>query len=619
MKINNSKRNHNYAVAYCRFSSDKQRDESIEAQKRAINLYAEQNNFTVLEYYEDKAQSAKNDKRTNFQRMVREMPNNNIGTILVHKMDRFSRNIMQFLEYEKKFIEMGVKIVYVAQPEMNNKFVKMMYATMAEQFLDNLSSEVTKGMIINAEHSKRNGSIVPYGYKVEPLRDAAGNLLLNKNGSELHKVVIDPERAEAVKLIFQMTIDGHTRAKIIETLTQKGYRKISKKNFGKEFTGTCLDKILRNERYTGEYDFHYNKGTRDKPISATIRVTQEFPAIISKETFATAQKILQARKHRAPVNAAEEYLLTGKIFCGECKKPYNGMRCKRHGKMYVYYKCDNQSSYKNGRYQKNYCHNNSIQKSMIEQYVIDELKQIVFNDAYIDQVYAEYDKYVKAQAINTSMVETLKHKLQDIENSIANILDTISRGYTSPSIMERLTQLENGKNHTLIRIKEEENTTAYLSASKDDVRRVYRQTRAILDSNDFAAKKRIIANFVNKIIVYQDKVEVYINLIPTVCCATLNLDILKTHLCSGELLYGDWDLDSTHSATNLAEYHKLCSQPNAKFTPVLPQNANADCVFTTNNHIGQPIRNYTNPKQHSAIKLFFIDAHFGIVADFYRS
>ncbi|MCM1404514.1 MAG: recombinase family protein [Prevotella sp.] len=590
MKTNNSKRNHNYAVAYCRFSSDKQRDESIEAQKRAINLYAEQNNITVLKYYEDKAQSAKDDKRIEFQRMVREMPNNNVGTILVHKMDRFSRNIIQFLDYEQKFTEMGVEIIYVAQPEMNNKFVKMMYATMAEQFLDNLSSEVTKGMIINAEHGKRNGSVVPYGYKVEPLRDADGNLLLNKNGGELHKVVIDPEQAEAVKLIFQMTIDGHTRAKIIETLTRKGYRKTSRKNFGKEFTGTCLDKILRNERYTGEYDFHYNKGTRDKPIPATIRVTQEFPAIISKETFATVLKILQTRKHHAPVNAAEEYLLTGKIFCGECKRQYNGMRCKRHGKMYVYYKCDNQSSYKNGHPQKSYCHNNSIQKSMIEQYIINELKQIVFNDAYIDQVYAEYEKYVKTQAINTSMIETLKHKLQDIENSITNIVDTISRGYTSPSIMDRLTQLENEKNHTFTRIQEEKNTTAYISTSKDDVRRVYRQTRAILDSNDFAAKKRIIANFVNKIIVYQDKVEVYINLIPTVCCATLDLDILKTHLCSGELLYGDWNLDSTNSATNLAEYHRLCSQPNAKFAPILPQNSNADSVFTTDNHIGQPIQ-----------------------------
>jgi len=119
MKTNKNKieRNPNYAVAYARFSSDRQRDESIEAQERAIKIYAEQNDITILEYYEDRAQSAKDDNRTAFQRMVKEMKTSQCGKILVHKMDRFSRNILQFLQYEKDFNSMGVEIVYVANPK----------------------------------------------------------------------------------------------------------------------------------------------------------------------------------------------------------------------------------------------------------------------------------------------------------------------------------------------------------------------------------------------------------------------------------------------------------------------------------------------------------------------
>lgn len=201
MKTNKNKieRNPNYAVAYTRFSSDRQREESIDAQERAIKFYADQNEITILEFYEDKAQSAKDDNRAEFQRMIRELKESNVGKVLVHKMDRFSRNILQFLQYEKDFTSMGVEIVYVAQPEMNNKFVKMIYAAMAEQFLDNLSFEATKGMIVNAEKGKRNGGMAPYGYYLKEEKDESGNILHTKNGHKVHTVEIQPEQAEAVK------------------------------------------------------------------------------------------------------------------------------------------------------------------------------------------------------------------------------------------------------------------------------------------------------------------------------------------------------------------------------------------------------------------------------------
>ena len=594
MKNIKIERNPNFAVAYCRFSSDRQNDASIEAQQRAIQKYADENGITIIEWYIDKAQSAKNDHRINFQRMKKESDVLNYSKILVHKMDRFSRNILIFLEYEKAYQEKGIDLVYVAQPEMNNNYVKLIYASMAEQFLDNLSAEATKGMIINAEKGKRNGGAAPYGYKLVTQHDEFGNEMRSKHGHLVHKVEIDQENAEAVKIIFQMTIDGYTRAEIIKTLTQKGFTKNSKKNFGKPFTGTAIDNILRNERYTGVYNFHYNTGTRSKPKYDTIRVTNEFPQIITKETFETAQKILKARIHRPPCNAEEEYLLTGKIICGECKAQYNGMRCKRHGKMYVYYKCVNQSSYKNGQIKKEYCHNNSVQKDLIENYVIEKLKAIVFNEIFIDQVFNEYNKFIQQQSTNNSMVEMLKNKIKDIDISIANFLNVISSGFSSPIIIEKLQQLEKEKEETNIKLKEETRTLEFITVDKTDIAKVYRNARAILDSDDFKAKKRLVQNFVNKIVVYKDKVEVYINLIPTTCCATLDLDILKNHLFSGELKYGDWDLQGNENASNLLEYKKLCQKENAKFkinNEILMQsskNTEENNVFTSDNQQGPP-------------------------------
>jgi len=603
MKTNKNKieRNPNYAVAYARFSSDRQREESIEAQEKAIKIYAEQNDITILEFYEDRAQSAKDDNRKEFQRMVKDMKTNQCGKIIVHKMDRFSRNILQFLQYEKDFNSIGVEIVYAAQPELNNKVVKMVYAVIAEQYLDNLSFEATKGMIINAEKGKRNGGVAPYGYCLKEKKDSDGNTLFTKNGHKEHFVAIQPEQAEAVKLMFQMTIDGHTRAEIIDTLTHKGFRKATKQSYGKPFTGTAIDNILRNERYTGEYDFHFNVGTRDKPVYEAKRVYKEFPAIISKETFEKVQKILSTRKHRQPCNSEEEYLLTGKIVCGECGAQYNGMRCKRHGKMYVYYKCVNQSSYKNGQVQKNYCHNNSVQKDLLESAVIEKLKKVVFNENFIPQVFDEYNKYVKSQSINNAMIEVLNKKLEGIDKSISSLLDVISNGYSSGSVLERLKKLENEKVEIQQRLQEEMQGSNYIPATIDEVAKVYRKARETLDGNDFYAKRRIVNNFVNKIIVYKSKAEIYINLIPTICCATLDLDILKTHLFSGELKYGDWKLQTNEEVNNLCEYNKLCQKPNAKYTPnfesIVGKEPISDCgsFFTTDNQSGQPSETIVEP------------------------
>lgn len=120
-----------------------------------------------------------------------------------------------------------------------------------------------------------------------------------------------------------------------------------------------------------------------------------------------------------------------------------------------------------------------------------------------------------------------------------------------------------------------------------------------MKGNEYKAKRRLIQNFVNKIIVYKDKVEVYINLIPTTCCATLDLDILKSHLFSGELKYGAWDLQGKESAKNLFEYRQLCQKETAKFktnteliTQVdekIGQVIDNDSIFTTDNQIGQPL------------------------------
>ena len=80
------------AVAYCRFSSDGQREESIEAQVRAITEFAERNGYALHKVYADRGISATTDNRAEFQRMIDDAKHNKFDVIIVHKLDRFARN-----------------------------------------------------------------------------------------------------------------------------------------------------------------------------------------------------------------------------------------------------------------------------------------------------------------------------------------------------------------------------------------------------------------------------------------------------------------------------------------------------------------------------------------------
>ena len=81
-------------VIYARYSSDSQREESIEGQLRECKAYAEKNNIQIMDTYIDRALSAKTDNRPQFQQMIKDSASKNFEVILVWKLDRFARNLL---------------------------------------------------------------------------------------------------------------------------------------------------------------------------------------------------------------------------------------------------------------------------------------------------------------------------------------------------------------------------------------------------------------------------------------------------------------------------------------------------------------------------------------------
>ena len=103
------------AVIYARYSSDNQREESIEGQIRECTEYAKYNDLEVVGHYIDRAYSAKTDKRPDFQRMIKDSAKKNFQLVIVWKLDRFARNRYDSAIYKAALKKNGVRVISVTE------------------------------------------------------------------------------------------------------------------------------------------------------------------------------------------------------------------------------------------------------------------------------------------------------------------------------------------------------------------------------------------------------------------------------------------------------------------------------------------------------------------------
>lgn len=153
-----------YLVAYARYSSDNQREESITAQLRAIHNWADANGHIIVKEYIDEALSARTDKRPNFLKMIEDSKTEDWNGVVVHKLDRFSRNRYNSAVYKKTLKDNNKKLFSVLEklddsPE--SIIMEAMLEGLSEYYSANLAREVKKGLNENALDCKHNGGTPP--------------------------------------------------------------------------------------------------------------------------------------------------------------------------------------------------------------------------------------------------------------------------------------------------------------------------------------------------------------------------------------------------------------------------------------------------------------------------
>lgn len=499
------------AVIYARYSSAAQTEQSIEGQLRVCKEYAERNGYKILGEYIDRAMTGTNDNRPEFQRMIEDSEKKSFEYVLVYKLDRFSRSKYDNAIYKHKLQQNGVRVISATEAISDTPEGALMEGLLemfAEMYSKDLSQKVKRGMRENVLKGLSIGGKILYGYKV-----------VDK------KVVINEEQAPAVKLIFEEYAKGTRKKDIVEKLNSLGYRT----NNGKKFTPNSIQDKLKNRKYLGHYKNQY------------IDDEHYFPAIIDKSIFDKVQERLPHNK-RFSTKPKENFLLSGKLFCGHCGANMIGTSGTSHtGKTHTYYACINHIKHHN-------CNKSNENKQRLEDEVFDKIYSQILQKDKIEEIadglLREYEK------------DITYHKIKEYESKIANIekeFDKITSQIlksTNDNIIKRLNQQANDLTDQQEIYKTEIRKLNLALQVKHTKQDIIEWLSIFLgkDPQDEKFRKDLFDLFISAIYVFDDYFNVYVDLFNM--NTKITLDEAKEHKETAEK---GFDCQMEQSTTKDAE------------------------------------------------------------------
>lgn len=323
-------------AAYARVStgSDEQLL-SLEVQKEHYESFIKENpawEYAGL-YYDEGISGTKVEKRDALLQMLKDCEDGKIDRVITKSISRFSRNTTDCLEMVRKLSKLGVYMLF----EKENIDTEHMSSELMLSILSSIAESESRSISENSKWSIRHrfeaGTFIisypPYGYE-------------NKDG----KMVIVPEEAEVVRMMFKMAVSGDGSHRIANKLNDMNIP--SKK--GTRWHSSTVQGILKNEKYTGDVIFqktytdsnfnrHNNYGEENMYLCRN-----HHEPIVSHEEFELAA---QARQQRSMEKSIEvdigkyqnRYAFSGKVICGECGTTFKRRNHYKPGGNYIAWTC----------------------------------------------------------------------------------------------------------------------------------------------------------------------------------------------------------------------------------------------------------------------------------------
>lgn len=487
------------AFILTRYSTDNQNPDTTAVQVKKCAEYCRQHQLSILDIFSDEAVSGMRQHRPEYDRMMaRFRAGAGADVVVIYDQSRMFRDMVEWFTFRRELQALGARVVSVTQPLVGGDLLdpSVFINEGAMALFNQMHVLVTRQKVVEkmrfmAGQGKSCGGTPPLGYDVDASK----------------RYVINEYEAETVRLIFQMHAAGASYNAIVDELALQGRTTKSGKPFGKN----SLHDILRNEKYIGRLIYGTQprahggakRTSRHRPDAGRMVVEDAVPRIIPQELWEKVQSRMKTRTGEGGrYSAKHEYLLAGKVFCGECggAMVITGCNQSKDGRQYRYYNCVNKR-------QNHTCTAKGIGSVTLEAMVAEAVKrQLGTQDAAerIIQVAIKYRDSIQQGAAPKS--SAIDKELKELDKKIARLVDALADGIASDAVTVRLGELEDRKAQLTAAKRMLDNAENEVGLTDEQIRQaVERLAAANLDSQDGL---RTLLAIVLRVTVYADHIEV---------------------------------------------------------------------------------------------------------------
>ena len=435
------------AAIYARYSSNNQRDASIEDQARQCRARIEQEGWVLTEIYSDAAISGATILRPGYQALLEGARRGEMDVIVAEALDRLSRDQENIAGLYKQLTFAGVTLITLAEGEITELHIGLK-GTMNALFLKDLAQKTRRGLEGRVRQGKSGGGNA-YGYDVVKKVDAAGEPVRGERR-------INQAEASVIRRIFEDFATGHSPRAIARALNAEGilgprgrsWRDTTIRGHHTRRTG-----ILRNDLYIGRLVWNKQRYVKDpktgkrlaRPNPQSQWIIEPVPElrIVSDPLWTRVRKRLDSIRESVPVSKARKtrfwehrrarHLLTGLMICAECDSSMIAV-----GKDYM--ACDharNQGTCSNKR---------GIKRDRIEEIVLETLKTRLMEphlvEEFIRAFHAEINRLEKERNMGHGHIT---REIGQITRQLDGLYDAIADGLRTQGLQSRLEDLEHRK------------------------------------------------------------------------------------------------------------------------------------------------------------------------------
>ncbi len=410
---------------YCRVSTEMQKErECVDDQRKRLVVYCERGELGEPCEYIDEGFSGGYLNRPSMSRLIEEIKNGRIATLVVTKIDRLTRDDGsdkdQLLDlFEKNYVRLiaideGINIETHKGDGYNDFNLKSRFFFSGIE-RDNIRSRVKKAMYHRAREGKWNGGIVPYGWTTFGLEVKK---YMAKGYDKDHAPIEARKLCPTEKVLYHYEPEAKIyrlmAEKFVETNSIGRARDYLHENNcftreGKPWSRSSITRLLRSSLYIGLIRYGTRKNPRkgkkliNVPKEDWLTTQGKHQPIISRELYEKIQTFLDAKK-KVRLRYDTTYLLNGILKCGHCGCGLQGKSSRRGemGKIHSYYRC-----YTRDQKGKEVCATAPVKKELVEGTVIKTLLTL-----YKDRTLLEIQDCIKRHN------EYIKNSKEPIENEI---------------------------------------------------------------------------------------------------------------------------------------------------------------------------------------------------------